>query len=163
MIPTKNFIPKSFCSQKIWFKICWSQKNKNTTKTKLTQTKPKFKLKKLLVEKYFWWQKKFWSKNIFGSKKIWSIFGWNIFLAKLFFGKIFFWRNFVVVVEIVGICSRWSQGPTFKIWSKSGQWQLRYSWYGQMSQGQMLPEQMSLWQLEYVKKRSQEPTFKIWS
>ena len=59
------------------------------------------------------------------------------------------WTNVSVTV---GIFSRWSQEPTYKVWSKSCQWQLRYSWYGQMSQGQMLPEQMSLWHLEYVKK-----------
>ena len=48
--------------------------------------------------------------------------------------------------------TRLSQELIYKVWSKSCQWQLRYSWYGQMSQGQMLPEQMSLWHLEYVKK-----------
>ena len=50
----------------------------------------------------------------------------------------------------VGICSRCSQEPIFKVSSKSGQLELRYSWYGQMSWGQMLPGQMSPWQLEAV-------------
>ena len=51
-------------------------------------------------------------------------------------------------------CDSWnmfkSQEPTLKVWSKSGQEWLRYSWYGQMSPWQMLPGQMSLWQLESV-------------
>ena len=57
--------------------------------------------------------------------------------------------------------TRWSQEPIYKVWSKSCQWQLRYSWYGQMSRGQMLPEQMLLWYLEYVRKdpRNQPPKF----
>ena len=50
----------------------------------------------------------------------------------------------------VGICSRCSQEPIFKVSSKSGQLELRYSWYGQMSPGQMLPWQMSPWQMESV-------------
>ena len=50
----------------------------------------------------------------------------------------------------VGICSRCSQGPIFKFSSKSGQIELRYSWYGQMLPGQMLPGQISPWQLESV-------------
>ena len=57
------------------------------------------------------------------------------------------WTN---VNMTVGICSRCSQEPIFKVSSKSGQLELRYSWYGQMSQGQMLPGQMSPWQLESV-------------
>ena len=42
----------------------------------------------------------------------------------------------------VGICSRWSQEPTFQVWSKWGQFEQRYSRYGQMLPGQMLPGQM---------------------
>ena len=57
------------------------------------------------------------------------------------------WTN---VIMRVGICSRYSQEPIFKFSSKSGQLELRYSWYGQMSRGQMLPGQMSPWQLESV-------------
>ena len=45
---------------------------------------------------------------------------------------------------------RCSQETTCKVSSKSGQYQLRYSWYGQMSRGQMLRGQMSPWQLESV-------------
>ena len=45
------------------------------------------------------------------------------------------WTNVTVTV---GICERWSQEPSFKVWSKSGQYQLRYSLYGQMLRGQML-------------------------
>ena len=37
------------------------------------------------------------------------------------------WTNVTVTV---GICSRCSQEPTFKVSSKSGQLELRYSWYG---------------------------------
>ena len=50
----------------------------------------------------------------------------------------------------VGICSRCSQEPIFKVSSKSGQLGLRYFWYGQMSPGQMLPWQMSPRQMESV-------------
>ncbi len=45
------------------------------------------------------------------------------------------WTNVTVTV---GICERWSQEPSFKVWLKSGQYQLRYSIYGQMLRGQML-------------------------
>ena len=58
------------------------------------------------------------------------------------------WTNVTVTV---GICERWSQEPSFKVWSKSGHYQLRYSLYGQMLPGQMLPGQMSLWGLASVK------------
>ena len=57
------------------------------------------------------------------------------------------WTNVAIAVEI---SSRLSQEPIFKIWSKSGQHQLRYSWYGQMSPGQILPGQMSPLQLKSV-------------
>ena len=50
------------------------------------------------------------------------------------------WTNVTVTV---GICSRWSQVPTFQVWSKWGQLEQRYSRYGQMLPGQILPEQMS--------------------
>ena len=53
--------------------------------------------------------------------------------------------NYIVAVEI---CSWCSQEPIFKVSSKSVQLELRYSWFGQMSRGQMLPGQMSLWQLK---------------
>ena len=52
------------------------------------------------------------------------------------------WTN---VTLTLGICSTWSQEPTFKVLSKSVE-----SCYGQMSHGQMLPGQMSLWHLESV-------------
>ena len=48
------------------------------------------------------------------------------------------WTNVTMTVEI---CLRLLQEPTFKDWSKFGQYQLRYSCYGQMSLGQMLPGQ----------------------
>ena len=51
------------------------------------------------------------------------------------------WTNVTVTV---GICERWSQEPSLKVWSKSGQYQLGYSLYGQMLQTQMMPGQMSL-------------------
>ena len=57
------------------------------------------------------------------------------------------WTN---VAMTVGICSRCSQEPIFKVSSKSGKLELRYSWYGQMLPGQMLPGQISPWQLESV-------------
>ena len=57
------------------------------------------------------------------------------------------WTNVAIAVEI---CSRWSQEPIFKIWSNSDQYQLRYFCNGQMSPGQMLLGQMSLWHLESV-------------
>ena len=95
-----------------------------------------------LFEKNLFCQKRFYDENFFRQN----------FCSKIFFGKFFLMKFFINFTVTVGICLRWSQGPTFKVWSKSGQWQLRYSWYGQMSQGQMLPEQMSLWHLEYVKK-----------
>ena len=44
----------------------------------------------------------------------------------------------------------WFKEPTIKVWSNMGQLQLRYFQYEQMSPGQMLPGQMSLWQLESV-------------
>ena len=76
--------------------------------------------------------------------KVWSVTA-EIFLI---------WTNVVRtnvdltnITETVEICSRWSEEPTFKVWSKLGQWQLRYSWYGQMLLGQVLPGQMSSWQL----------------
>ena len=47
-------------------------------------------------------------------------------------------------------CSRYSKDATFKVSLKLSQYQLRYSWYGQMSPGQMLAGQMSPWQLESV-------------
>ena len=58
------------------------------------------------------------------------------------------WTN-VTVTD--GICSRWSQKSTFKVWSKSDQYQLRYSWHGQMSPWQMLPGQISPWHLNLFK------------
>ena len=54
------------------------------------------------------------------------------------------------VTLTVGICSWCSQEPIFKVSSKSVQLELRYSWFGQMSRGQMLPRQMSPWQSESV-------------
>ena len=96
----------------------------------------------------------------------WIFLSWKHFLAVNFFLEIFLFRIFCCyfflvehfcqqncccgIFVTVRICSRWSQEPTFKVWSKLGLWQLRYSWYGQMSQGQMLPEQMSFWKLKYV-------------
>ena len=70
------------------------------------------------------------------------------------------WKNKNLVQKIIGakkclaknvLSKRWSQEPYFKVWSKSGQYQLRYSWYGQMLPGQMLLGQMSPWQLASVK------------
>ena len=63
------------------------------------------------------------------------------------------WTNVTVTV---GICSRWSQEPTFQVWSKWGQLEQRYSRYGQMLPGQMLPGQMlpgqmPSWQFESVR------------
>ena len=78
-------------------------------------------------------QKRFYDKKFFRQK----------FFYQNFFGKFFLMKFFINFTVTVGICLRWSQGPTFKVWSTSGQWQLRYSWYGQMSLGQMLPEKMS--------------------
>ena len=43
------------------------------------------------------------------------------------------------------ICSRWSKEPTYKVWSISDQYQMRYTWYGQIS-----PWQMSPWQFKSV-------------
>ena len=54
------------------------------------------------------------------------------------------------VTMTAGICLRWSQELTFKVWSKTAQYKLRYSWYGQMSHEQMLPVQTLLWHLESV-------------
>ena len=71
----------------------------------------------------------------------------DILICTNFVWTNFFWTN---VNMIVGICSRCSQEPIFKVSSKSGQLELRYSWYGQMSWRQMLPGQMSSWQLESV-------------
>ena len=84
------------------------------------------------VEIYFYW-KNFFLENFYSE----------IFFLQQFFLAIFFLAKFFTNITVTaGICSRWSQQPTFKVWSKSGQWQLRYSWYGQMS----------LQQLEYVQK-----------
>ena len=57
--------------------------------------------------------------------------------------------------------SRWSQESTFKVWSKSGRQQLRYSGHGQMSSWQMLPGQMSLWQLKSVQDGPRDLTLKF--
>ena len=73
------------------------------------------------------------------------------FVQKLF-GQIKIGAEKIWTQNNLGSKTRLSQELIYKVWSKSCQWQLRYSWYGQMSQGQMLPEQMSLWHLEYVKK-----------
>ena len=54
------------------------------------------------------------------------------------------WTN---VKLTVGICLRCSQEPIVKVSSNQV---LRYSWYGQISRGQILPGQMSPWQLESV-------------
>ena len=103
------------------------------------------------------------AKNLFLSIKLFDKFiFWNFFLANFFgqhffLAKIVFWQSFFLLAKFfcwiflinftvtVGIRWRFSQGPTFKVWSKLGQWQLRYSRYGQMSQGQMLNGKMSLW------------------
>ena len=55
------------------------------------------------------------------------------------------WTNVTVTVFN---CWKWSQEPTSKVWSKSANLQLRYSWYGKMLPGQMFTGQMSLWQFE---------------
>ena len=39
------------------------------------------------------------------------------------------WRLRSNVTVTVGICLRWSQGPTFEVLSKSSQRQLRYGWH----------------------------------
>ena len=57
--------------------------------------------------------------------------------------------------------SRWSQESTFKVWSKSGRQQLRYSGHGQMSSWQMLPGQMSQWQLKSVQDGPRDLTLKF--
>ena len=61
------------------------------------------------------------------------------------------------LMTIMPRCDSILQAGTCQIFSlaKNPRWswlwqQLRYSWYGQMLQGQMLLEQMSLWQLKYV-------------
>ena len=123
--------------------------------------------------KFFWAKFHFCKKSIFVKKNFCAKFfllnflSWKHFLAVNFFWQFFLFRIFCCcyfflvehfcqqncccgIFVKVRICSRWSQEPTFKVWSKLGLWQLRYSWYGQMSQGQMLPKQMSFWKLEYV-------------
>ena len=113
--------------------------------------KPNFLLANFLGAKFLF------AKNLFLSIKFFdNIFFEKYFLANFFrqnfFLAIFFcWRNFSVEYFCInlsvtgGICWRMSQGHTFNIWSKLGQWQLRYSRYGQMSQGQMLHGKMSIW------------------
>ena len=68
------------------------------------------------------------------------------------------WTNVTVTVEI---CPRCSQEPIFKVSSKSGQLELRYSWYGDMLWGQMLPGQMSQWQFESVLDVHRNPPLKF--
>ena len=63
------------------------------------------------------------------------------------------WTN--VHLTIVLDCPEWKGNSLlkrFKVWWKSGQWQLRYSWYGQMLPGQMLHGQSSIWQLSEIVK-----------
>ena len=102
------------------------------------------------------------SRNLhlkFGQNRVnksWDILGWtNVARTNVAWINVA-WTNVTVTV---GICWRWFQKPTFKVRSKSGKQQLRYSWYGQMLSGQMFPGQMSSWQSE----SAQEPTFKVWS
>ena len=106
--------------------------------------------------KHFFRQKRKNSVNFFLWNLYLQIFFVNFFWQNFFGGKIFVWQNFfgdlfgkifTNVTLTVGICSRWSLEPTFKVWSKSGLWQLRY---GQMSLGQILPTQMSFWKLQCV-------------
>ena len=99
-------------------------------------------LGKLFFSKKNFWQKFSFSRffsifckifilfcgEIFVRQKIFlaNFFGNNfIFLAKFLLGKIFFdnffYKMFANVTVTVGICSRLSQEPTFKVWSKSGQ------------------------------------------
>ena len=76
----------------------------------------------------------FWQQNIFLGKIFFCriLFGWIFFWQNLFwqhfFCKIFlrnFCWNFLLAKHFfsvtVGICLRWSQEPTFKVWSKLGQ------------------------------------------
>ena len=103
-----------------------------------------------LSKKNFW--AKFFLLNFLSRKHFLAVnFFWQFFLFRIFCCCYFFFIEHFCqqncccgIFVTVRICSRWSQEPTFKVWSKLGLWQLRYSWYGQMSQGQMLPEQMSL-------------------
>ena len=66
------------------------------------------------------WSNKIWAAEKLGQKSLLKILPVT---AEIFL----IWTNVTMknvactnVTMIVGICSRWSQEPTFKIWSKSG-------------------------------------------
>ena len=114
-----NFCPKKFRSKQIWVKKILVKNNWLKLRTaKHWVQKPTFKVWSVTAEIFLIWT---------------NVVRTNVDLTN--------------INETVEICSRWSEEPTFKVWSKLGQWKLRYSWYGQMLLGQVLPGQMSSWQL----------------
>ena len=154
-----NLLSKKFCGQKSLVKTFISPKNfgsKQIGSQKMLGQKD-FGSKKI-------WLEKFWSKEIlcpkyFGSKKM---LGQKEFWSRKIKTHTKLGQNWVrnnwAIHDMKKSCQhkyclykchgdiwnqRWSQDPTFKVWLKSCQYQLRYSWYGQMSPGQILPEQMS--------------------
>ena len=135
----RNLVNKNFCLKKFLVKRNICSKNMFGLKH--------IYFRNILVQKYFG-SKKFKVQKVFCPKKLRSK---KCFVQKLF-GQIKIGAEKIWTQNNLRSKTRWSQEPIYKVWSKSCQWQLRYSWYGQMSQGQMLPEQMSLWHLEYVKK-----------
>ena len=100
--------------------------SKNFVSQKNFKSERKFAVKKILGSKKFG-SKKISPKKIKAPKK----------LGPKFFVKIgsvtteifLIWTNaaWTNVTVTFGICSRWSKVPTFKLWTKSGQYQLRYS------------------------------------
>ena len=84
-----------------------------------------FGLKNCSVQKNFGGTK-LWSNKIRAPKKLGpkSLLKILSVTAEIFLIWTNFARTNVVctnVTMIVGICSRWSQEPTFKVWSKSGE------------------------------------------
>ena len=139
---SKKFGQNFYKSEKFWFQTNWFPKNVGSKKIWLE----KFWSKEILCPKYFGskkilGQKEFWSRKIKTHTKLgqnWVRNNWAIHdMKKSCQHKYCLYKCHGDIWN-----QRWSQDPTFKVWLKSCQYQLRYSWYGQMSPGQILPGQM---------------------
>ena len=151
-----NLLSKKFCGRKSWvktFKVwkilvankwvpkkCWVKNILGQKKYGLKSFGPKLYCVPNILS-----LKKFGVKKNFGSKKLrpqqnWVRNNWTIHdMKKSCQHKYCLYKCHGDIWN-----QRWSQDPTFKVGLKSCQYQLRYSWYGQMSPGQILPERMSL-------------------
>ena len=139
---SKKFGQNFYKSEKFWFQTNWLPKNVGTKRFRLKKNLAwkvlvqRNTVSQIFGSKKILEQKDFWSKKIKTPRKC----GQN-------------WvRNNWAIHDMKNSCQhkycqykchgdiwnqRWSQNPTFKVWLKSCQYQLRYSWYGQI-----LPEKM---------------------